>query len=607
MKRLLQFIWDAIKVFHIVAASIVLVIIFVVLANAFSPKPSVSVPEGGALVLAPEGTLVEKKPPPDPTALFYGAQQPNEVLLRDLVTAIERAKNDESIAMLVLELDRLQSAGVAAMHSLGNAIAEFRESGKPVIAASQSYSQKQYYLAAQANTVWMNEAGEVSLAGYGVYPPHFAEGLEKLKAEVSVFRVGTYKSAVEPFIRNNMSEAAKQANRGYLNRLWRGYTEDVEAARELESGAIDQLIENIVPRLQAADGDLAELASASGLVDALKTEPEMREALIERVGKGDNGSYKRIGYKRYLEATASEPDPDRSEIAVVTLRGPIVPGNAPADQIGADNAVALIDRARRDDDVEAIVLRVDSGGGSSFASERIREALMDAKAAGKPVVASFGSVAASGGYWISATADEIVAMPETITGSIGIFGLWLGLEDSLDAIGVHTDGVGTTKLAGAFDPTRELPQVAENILQASIEHGYDEFLALVAEGRDMSVKQVDRIGQGRVWSGARAKQLGLVDRLGGLDTAVDRAAGLAELEDDAYRVEHVEEPLSPVQKILVSLREQAYALGLEPESIAPPAPVFQDMAQRTRRALERLSWMRDPKGSYALCMHCNVR
>jgi len=611
MKTLFRFLWGALKAFHVVAASILLVIVFVVLASVFSPKPTISVPEGAALVLAPEGVIVEKKPRPKPANILLGSQQPEEVVLRNLLTAIEQAKADERVAMLVLELDKLQGAGAAAMHALGDAIADFRESGKPVVAAGQSYTQTQYHLAAQADTVWMNGAGELSLAGYGVFPPHFAEALDKLKAQVRVFRVGTYKSAVEPFTRNDMSEAAKEANRAYLERLWAGYTADVEAARGLEDGALDALIEDIVPRLREAGGDFAQLALESGLVDELKSAPEMRKALIERVGEGEDGSYKRIGHKRYLNAINGEDesggDGDKPSVAVVTLRGAIVPGEAPANQIGADSAVTLIDQARRNDSVEAIVLRVDSGGGSAFASELIREALMDAKAAGKPVVASFGSVAASGGYWISATADEIVAMPETITGSIGIFGLFLTLEESLDAIGVHTDGVGTTQLAGAFDPTRELPEVAAQILQESIENGYNEFLSLVAEGRGMSVEEVDRIGQGRVWSGARAQEIGLVDRLGGLEAAIERAAEMAELEAGAYRVRHVEKPLTPVQRFLLSMQDQARAFGLEPETVEPPAPVFQDMARRTMRTLERLSWLKDPKGTYALCLSCDVR
>jgi len=608
MKSILKFLWGAIKAFHIVAASILLVLVFLVLANVFSPKPAITVPEGAALVLAPEGLVVERKPRPTPADMLLGSQRPKEVLLRDLLTALDRAKDDESISMLVLDLDRLVGAAPGAMHVLGNAIAAFRETDKPVIAAGQSYGQTQYYLAAQADEVWMNPAGEVSLSGYGAFPPHFASAIEKLKADVHVFRVGTYKSAVEPFIRNDMSEAAKEANRAFLGTLWQSYRDGVVQARGLPRGAIAEGIADIVARLEAAGGDSAQLALDWGLVDALMAAPDMRDALIERVGKDDKGSFKRIGYERYLAATEPEENSDRPAVAVITLRGAIVPGEAPANQIGADSAVELIGEARRDDKVKAIVLRVDSGGGSAFASELIRQALADAQDAGKPVIASFGSVAASGGYWISATADEIWALPESITGSIGIFGLFLNIDRSLDTVGINTDGVGTTPLAGAFNPTRPLPEIATRLMQTSIEDGYEKFLELVAGGRGMTVEEVDAIAQGRVWAGETARQLGLVDSLGGLDAAVARAAALAELEEGSYRVRHVEKPLTPVQRFLLGLSEQAYARGLLPAGGPDdPAHALDVLARDTLAALERLSWLKDPKGTYALCLVCDVR
>ena len=607
MKSVLKFIWNAIKVFHIVAGSILLVLVFMALAGIFAQKPMVSVPEGSALVLAPEGSIVERKPRPTPADILLGSQRPKEVLLRDMLAAIDHAKDDPRISMLVLDLDRLTGAGVASMQALGDAIAAFRESDKPVIAAGQSYSQTQYYLAAQADEVWMNPAGEVSLAGFGTYPPHFAAALDKLKARVHVFRVGTYKSAVEPFIRDDMSDAAKEANRAFLGTLWQQYLEGLGRGRGLAPAVFARMISEYLPRLEAAGGDPAQFAFDQGLVDRLIAAPAMRKELIKRVGDGANGSFKHIEYERYLAATREETNGDRPAVAVVTLRGAIVPGEAPADQIGAENAVELIDEARRDDKVKAIVLRVDSGGGSAFASELIRQALVDAQEAGKPVIASFGSVAASGGYWISATADEIWASPTTITGSIGIFGLFVSLDESLDAIGINTDGIGTTPLAGAFDPTRPLPDVAARILQTTIEDGYETFLELVAKGRGMTVESVDRIAQGRVWAGETARSLGLVDSLGDLDAAIMRAAEIAELEEGAYRVRHIEKALSPFESFLLGLSQQARSVGLlSPDRDRPPATAFEDLSRRSMALLERLSWLKDPQGSYALCLACNV-
>jgi len=607
MKSVLKFIWNAIKAFHILAGSILLVLIFMALAGIFAEKPTISVPKGSALVLAPEGSIVERKPRPTPADILLGSQRPKEVLLRDLLQAIDSAKDDPKISMLVLDLDRLSGAGVASTQALGKAIAAFRESDKPVIAAGQSYSQTQYYLAAQADEIWMNPAGEVSLAGYGAYPPHFASALDKLKARVHVFRVGTYKSAVEPFIRDDMSNDAKEANRAFLGSLWQQYLGGVGSGRGLAPAAISRMISEYLPRLEAAGGDPAQFAFDQGLVDRLMPAPDMRKELMNRVGEDKDGSFKRIGYERYLAATKRESDRERPAVAVVTLRGAIVPGEAPADQIGAANAVELIEEARRDDKVKAIVLRVDSGGGSAFASELIRQALTDAQAAGKPVVASFGSVAASGGYWISATADEIWASPTTITGSIGIFGLFVSVDESLDAIGINTDGVGTTQLAGAFDPTRPLPDAAARILQTTIEDGYEKFLELVAQGRGMTIESVDKIAQGRVWAGETAKSLGLVDSLGDLESAVDRAAALAALEEGAYRIRHIEKPLSQFDQFLLGLTEQAQAVGLlSPDRKHPPMTAFDDLARRSMAVLERLSWLKDPRGNYALCLACNV-
>ena len=607
MKAFFKFLWGAIKAFHIVAASILLVFIYILLASVFAQKPVIIVPEKAALLFAPKGVLVEKRRDPTINDLADGAPIAREVVLRDAVRALAEAKGDPRIAALVLDLDDFLGGGPAALHRLAAAIEDFKGSGKPVFAIGDSYSQAQYLLAAHADKLWLNPMGSVDITGYAVYVPHFASALKKLKAKVHVFRVGTYKSAVEPFIRDDMSAAAKEANRAFLNLLWDRYVAEVTRLRGLEDGAIERAIAEIVPRMQAADGDSARFALTEGWVDELRSRQAMREGVAEVVGSDPDTGFRQISYTDYLKTLRREENDRSPAVAVITLRGAIVPGKAPREQIGSENALALIARARRDKAVKAVVLRVDSPGGSAFASELIRQALLDLRNSGKPLVVSMGSVAASGGYWISTAADEIWAAPETITGSIGIFGLVITIEDTLDAIGVHSDGVGTTPLADAFDPTRGLSETAATLLQTEIESGYRKFLERVAESRGMTTEEVDRIAQGRVWAGETALDLGLVDHLGSLEDAIAAAAKRADLAAGAYGVRHIEEKPSRFEQFLLGLMGEAEAMGLLPAPVSGPAFVHADLAARIRATFERFAWLSDPEGVFAICLACDAR
>lgn len=607
MKAFFKFLWGAIKAFHVIAASILLVFIYILLAGVFAEKPVITVPEKAALLFAPEGVLVEKRRELTINDLADGAPVTKEVVLRDAVRALAEAKVDPRIAALVLDLDDFLGGGPAALHRLGAAIEDFKASGKPVFAIGDNYSQAQYLLAAHADKLWMNPMGGVDIRGYAIYVPHFASALKKLRARVHVFRVGTYKSAVEPFIRDDMSPAAKEANRAFLNLLWDRYVDEVTRLRGLEDGAIERAIAEIVPRMQAVDGDSARFALSEGWVDELRSRDAMRKGVAEVVGSDANTGFRQISYTDYLK-TLSPDNGDRSPaIAVITLRGAIVPGKAPRDQIGSENALALIARARRDSGVKAVVIRVDSPGGSAFASEIIRQAILDLKESGKPVVISMGSVAASGGYWISTAGDEIWAAPETVTGSIGIFGLIVTFEDSLDALGVHTDGIGTTPLAGAFDPTRGLDENAAALIQTSIENGYHKFLERVAESRGMTPEDVDRIAQGRVWAGETARELGLVDHLGTLADAVAAAAARVDLAEGRYGVRYIEERPSRFERILMSLKGDAEALGLMPARGGRHGLPYQTIARQLTTTLDRFAWLHDPQGTFALCLDCEAR
>jgi protease-4 len=568
------------------------------------------VPKGAALVLNPHGVIVEQRTPigpfdniiPNPLA---GERIP-EVELRDVLDAIAFAKEDDRIGALVLHLDRFTGTMPSKLHDVAAALRDFKESGKPVIAMGNGYQQHQYFLAAHADRILMHPYGMVLVTGYGSYRTFYASLLEKLDVTVNLFRVGEYKSAMEPFIRDDMSPEDRVSRLGFLQPLWDEYERAVEAARGLERGALTQGAAQFGERMRAVQGDMARLAVESGLVDELVTREEQRQHVIDIVGKDEKTkSFKQVAFSNYLkERRASERRRrNGTAIAVVTATGNIVDGEAPQGTIGGDSVARLIRLAHQDDDVKAIVLRVDSGGGSAFASEVIRNELSVAQDKGIKVVASMGSVAASGGYWISATADEIWAAPTTITGSIGIFGMFLTFENTAAKLGVYSDGVGTTPLAGAFDPLRPINPELRVAIQEVIEEGYRRFLSLVADARGMTVEEVDRLARGRVWTGADAKEFGLVDHLGGLSDAIEAAARLAEIED--YRIWRVTAPQPLWRQMLRQFfGEAALFLGLAER---PAAPLLPHAAQEVMSDLMILRQFNDPQGIYAICEECMVR
>ena len=452
----------------------------------------------------------------------------------------------------------------------------------------------------------MNPLGNVLITGYGRYGMYYKGLLDKLKANVNVFRVGTFKSAVEPFIRKDMSDAAKLANHAYMDVLWSAYTSSVASARNLESQQITDNINDTPNLMRAADGKFSQMAVNIGLVDELQARYEWRKEMIEIFGRSEkNDSFKQIYFRDYLAAT-NKPTNAKDHIAVITAQGEIVMGEGDVDVAAAETIVRQIFKARTNDRTKAIILRVDSPGGSAFASELIRQELSAAQADGIPVIASFGSLAASGGYWISATADEIIAAPTTITGSIGIFGVFPTFEKTLAEVGINTDGVGTTKFAGAINPARELDAESKDIIQQSIEAGYREFLSLVSNGRNLPIDEVAKIAEGRVWAGTTALELGLVDKLGGFDDAVTAAASRGETED--YRlVFYGEEPDKMTiflnQLFNSSLAKSAFG---EASMIAPSSP-FMKLARRLQADADFLTRLNDPSGQYLICMECQVQ
>lgn len=503
--------------------------------------------EKTALVLDIKGDIVEQYSV-EPAQLAFdkalGQDQP-ETQLRDIVRALKKAAKDENIARVLLRTDQMGAVGLSTLQEVRDAMIEFRKSGKEIIAYADGMGQQQAYLAAQANRVYLNPEGLVLLQGFGRYRSYYKDALEGLKIDVHLFRVGEFKSAAEPFIRTSMSDEDRSSALFWMNDLWSQMLADIASARKIKPADLQADIENFGELLKANGGDAAKVAIEMGLVDELKTRDQLRDMLIETGAEDEeNKTFRQVSSKDYISAPdPTELMPSDRQVAIVVAQGEIVDGDKGPSVISGDATSRLIRKARQDEDVKAIVLRVDSPGGGVFASELIRREVELARADGKPVVASMGDVAASGGYWISMNADAIYARPSTITGSIGIFGMFFKVPRTLAEYGkIYNDGVGTSKWAGALDLDRPLPPEVGDAVQTLINKGYRDFVSKVADARERKFEEIDAIAQGRVWSGAQAKERGLVDELGGLAAAVKSAAKFAKLGDDYVVRYRAEEP-----------------------------------------------------------------
>ena len=588
-----------------------LFVLVAVLLVAAMMSGGTRVPKDAVLVVDPRGEIVEQLSG-SPAQRARGRLTGNplrETLLKDMLDAIRQAKDDKRIKVLLLDVDGFSGAGLTKLQDLRAAVGDFKKSGKRVVAAADGYNQSQYYLASTADEVFLHEAGLLLIEGYGRFPTFYKEGIDKLEADWNVFRVGEYKSAVEPFLRNDMSPEAKAANREYLDDLWRSWIADVAEARKLTPEALSGLIEGMVGLLRDADGDVALVAKETGLVDSIGGRGDLEKRLIALSSEDeDKHTYRRIGFRDYLKTGPRDRDGSSGRgdaVAVIVAKGSILDGSQPPGEIGGDSTAALIRKARVDEKVKAVVLRVDSGGGSSFASEVIREELARVRADQKPVVVSMGSVAASGGYWIATSSDEVWASPSTITGSIGIFGMFPTFQKPLARhLGMRVDGVGTTWLSGALRPDVEMKPELKEAFQTIIDRGYEDFLDRVARARKMDRDAVDRIARGRVWSGEDAKQIGLVDQLGGLDQAVAAAAKRARLKD-GYRVWYVEKE-GDWTEALASSWLAAAADAVAPEPAAAPVPGrVESWARELQARAAALARFNDPRGVYAACL-CEV-
>jgi protease-4 len=613
MKTLFKFIgsimrgfWNGLTVCRVVIGNLIFLALLIFFLSVIFYDSEEDLPDKAALVLSLQGDIVIQKTATVFSGRLVGETTREETLLKDIIDAIDHAATDERIQALVLDTREMRAVGVSKLQYIGETLNRFKENGKPIIAAADGYNQGQYYLAAHADRVYAHPMGGVYLNGFGIYRKYFKTALEKLMIKFHVFRVGTYKSALEPFLRDDMSPYAKEANLAWLTVLWDAFKTDMAQLRGLDPQTIDDYINNISTHLKKVDGDTAQLALDYGLVDELKTRAEVKDELIQLVGENtDENTFNQIKLEEYLDVIRPNlmpASPGRSKIGVIVARGMILDGKQPAGKIGGDTLSNLIRKARLDDEVSAIVLRLDSPGGSALASEIIRREIDITRQAGKPVIASLSSVAASGGYWISSAADEIWASPTTITGSIGIFGAFMTLEKSLGSLGIRSDGVGTTRLADAFDPARPLGREVADSMQQIIENNYRRFIQLVAEGRNLDLNDVEKIAQGRVWAGKTAGDLGLIDKFGNLQEAVNSAADLAGIEE--YDTIYIEQDLTAREKWIRALNRFLIKTlnGFRGQAAHPLVELYSDVSE----SLQQMMTLNDPRGIYSYCLVCEI-
>ncbi len=603
---LLRTVWRAIdsvrKVLHLL-----LLLLFFSLIMSAVPGNMPGVPDGSALVIRPFGFLVEEVAgdPFDRAQAEVLGQSVPQTLVADIVDALERAAEDDRIELVHLELSALAGGALSKLQRVAEAMQAFRETGKSIVASADFFAQPSYYLAAHADEVYANPNGLLFFQGYGAFRTYYRDAIDKLRVDWNVFRVGTHKTYTEPFSRMNMSDEDRESLGRITDKLWQLYRDDVVAARGLEPGAIAEFTDELIGKLDANDGDMMAAALEHGLVDGLFSRVAVREYLISVTGEDrDKPGYpKSIDMYAYLDAVNALQGGEVREdyVAVVVASGEFQVGDMPPGTIGSESTPALLRKALNDESVKAVVLRIDSPGGATFTSEVIAAEILALQEAGKPVVASMASVAASAGYFIAAGADRILARPSTVTGSIGIIGMFPTYQRSLAALGVATDGVGSTVWAGQFRPDREMSEPARQLFQVVIERGYDDFVTHVADFRGMDKDAVDRIAQGQVWLGTEALELGLIDEFGDIDDAIEIAAELAELEPDSYGTRYIRQRLSATQQFVLDLLTIAKSVGIDPGAFGRSASPVERIAARVESLLAGLGRFNDPRGTYYHC------
>jgi protease-4 len=599
---------------------VLLVILIAVFGSGIKPLAPKT-----ALVLDLKGELVEERAGSvrDSVVASLSGNGRHLIQLRDVLRALDTAAKDPNISSVVVLTDEMDGGGLAMLHEIGAAIDRVRAAGKPVLAWGSSYDQKRYLVAAHASEVYLHPMGMLLIEGFGHYRNYYRDALDKVGVTVNLMKVGTYKSFAEPYIGNGPSPAAQEAESYLYNGLWGDYTADVEKLRRLPAGAVARGIDALPQEMQAAQGNAAQVALNLKLIDGVKTRDEVRELMTKR-GAYDSGakSFRQVGYEEY--AGRNPPKLLGDAVGVIVAAGDITDGRGGPGLVGGLSTAAQIRAAREDSDIKALVLRINSPGGSAFGSELIRRELELTRAAGKPVVVSMGDVAASGGYWISMASDEVIADRSTITGSIGVFSIRPTADKIIDKVGIHTAGVTTTWLADADNPLRPLDPRFAQLIQSSIDHVYAEFTGKAAAARHTTQARIDAVGQGRVWTGAQARERGLVDRLGSYDDALRSAARRAKLGAD-FRVAYSERPNTLAERLMqrlgvadaLSLTVQA-KLGLLPDAWSAALAASQGGAPMAAGALllpasalggvaHDLRWLSDVserRQPFAAVVHC---
>jgi protease-4 len=587
------------KVFLNLVFLLFLYLLFLVLQppETFRLKPDTT------LVIRPYGQVVEQytTTPLDRALQEAAGAERAETRLRDMLEAIHRAAGDDDITQLVIDPNHLWGIGLAALNDLEHALDAFRSTGKPVIAVAKNLGQQQYYLASLADEVWLDPSGMIWIEGYSNYRHFYREGLEKLAVEINLFRAGSYKSAMEPYTRDDMSGESKEDGMKWLGNLWEQYLQGVARHRGLIPANLQASIDDMPEGIEEVDGNFAQYALDLGLVDLLMTAPQARQELARRGTPNQTGDgYRAVGMEDYLNLSKSLQRPfGERRIAIVVAEGEIVRGNHPAGRIGSISTPEQLRRAARSDKVAAVVLRINSPGGEVFATEAVRAELQQVREAGKTVVVSMGNVAASGGYWISTAADEVWASPATITGSIGVIGILPTFGGTLDKIGVHADGFGTTEIAGKLRLDRPLDAGLKRIFQSSVERNYQQFLQLVSEARGIDdLEAVDKLAQGQVWTGEQAREKDLIDKTGTFQDAIEASARIAGL-GDSYQIEWIEPEKSMLDEFFTDFLAGAVAtLDL---SISRPVNLPVSWLQGM---LEDLQFIAAQQGRFTLAAHC---
>ena len=586
--------------------NIIFILFLIVLLVAIGSSAQKPLPEKFALQIAPSGTLVDQRSYMDTASLLLKDEnEESETLVRDLVDAINRAADDKRVDAIVLELGNLDGGGITKMSEIGQALQAFKAKEKHIIAVSDNYSQDQYFLATFADEIYLHKMGEIQLTGYGRYITYYKTGLEKLGVNMHVFRSGKYKDYVEPYLRDNMSDESREHNAQWLNALWAQYTSVVEVQRKLPTGSLNTLINNLDSKLTEVKGDSAQLALNEKLVDKLVSRNEIDNLLVEKFGKNkDDKYYNGVGVRAYLADAKLHKSAKPNQVGLIVASGTIQDGFHPEGAIGSENFVDLLRSVQEDESIKALVIRVDSGGGSAFASEIIRAEINAIREKNMPIFISMGSVAASGGYWMATAGDEIWASPTTITGSIGVFGAFPTIENSLQKIGLNTDGISTTELGGAPSIDRPLAPKMNSVIQSGVDHIYQNFIQLVADARKKDITEIHEVAQGHVWTGAKAKELGLVDNLGTLNDVIAAAAAKAAIDD--YSVKLITQKLSPKEEFIRKLVGED-AKGFIPKSLLKPLVDLRSVQQELSpllKPLMALQKMTDPQGIYASCLEC---